>query len=306
MATRLVIAGAGSGKTSFLVEKALNIENSNVLITTFTESNKEVILRKIVEKNKYLPKNITVQTWFSFLLQHGVRPYQSLLNNALDLKEIGFYLHQGKSGLREVTRTGRPIYWGETEFLRYYFTKDIKIYSDKISKFIYKTNVKSTGEVISRISRIYKHIFIDEVQDLAGWDLDLLLLLMSSGSEIEMVGDPRQAIYETNDSTKYAIYRGGNIKNFLTDHASQEMLTIDETTLGRSHRNNAQICDFSSKLFPNMSEITICECVPCRSYNNTHSGIFLVRESDVNKYQEFYKPTILKQKSAIFPSTTRA
>ncbi|MFH0906204.1 MAG: UvrD-helicase domain-containing protein, partial [archaeon] len=75
---KLIIAAAGSGKTTFLVNEALKKEG-NVLITTFTEANEAEIKNKIIKIRKCIPSNIIIQTWFSFLLQHGVRPYQDSL-----------------------------------------------------------------------------------------------------------------------------------------------------------------------------------------------------------------------------------
>jgi len=76
---KLIVAAAGSGKTSLLVNRALK-QTGNVLITTFTEANEGEIKKKLLERAKCFPKNVVVQTWFSFLLQHGVRPYQSAMD----------------------------------------------------------------------------------------------------------------------------------------------------------------------------------------------------------------------------------
>ena len=43
---RLIVAAAGSGKTTFLVEEALKIKDKNVLMTTFTEANEAEIKKK--------------------------------------------------------------------------------------------------------------------------------------------------------------------------------------------------------------------------------------------------------------------
>ena len=72
----LIIAAAGSGKTTHIVNEALKQREGRVLITTYTEANEAEIRKRIIEKSKCIPENITVQTWFSFLLQHGARPYQ--------------------------------------------------------------------------------------------------------------------------------------------------------------------------------------------------------------------------------------
>ena len=45
---------------------------------------------------------------------------------------------------------------------------------------------------MDRISRIFSHILVDEVQDLAGYDLELLKLFLKSCSSVLLVGDPRQ------------------------------------------------------------------------------------------------------------------
>lgn len=298
---KMIIAAAGSGKTTYLVEEAFKIKDENVLITTFTETNRDEIIKKIIKKKKFVPKNIVVQTWFSFLLHHGVRPYQSILDDSLHKKKIGFYLITGRSGLRYRNSQGMPVYWGEKDFFKYYFTNDLKIYSDKISKFVFETNKKSKGEVIDRVSRIYKHIFIDEIQDLAGWDLEILKLLIESKSNILMVGDPRQAVYETNDSTKHQKYRDGKIIDYLKDNCKQNTYIIDTETLNVSHRNNASICEFSSKLYPSLKVVLPCTCVNCRTYKVTHEGIYLIRESELSSYIRTYKPQILRYSQAIYP-----
>ena len=75
---KLIIAAAGAGKTTFLVDEALKIKDERVLITTYTQANEEEIKKKIIEVNRCIPSNVIVQTWFSFLLQHGVRPFQGV------------------------------------------------------------------------------------------------------------------------------------------------------------------------------------------------------------------------------------
>ena len=70
-------------------------------MTTFTEANEAEIRKKIVEKNKFIPSNITVQTWFSTLLQHGIRPYQGCLFDH-DIK--GMNLVSGRSAPYAVRR----------------------------------------------------------------------------------------------------------------------------------------------------------------------------------------------------------
>ena len=74
----LIIAAAGAGKTTFLVKKALEI-SENVLITTYTDANEQSIRDKFYEINGCIPSNVTIMPWFSLLIKHGIRPYQSIL-----------------------------------------------------------------------------------------------------------------------------------------------------------------------------------------------------------------------------------
>jgi DNA helicase-2/ATP-dependent DNA helicase PcrA len=299
---KFIIAAAGSGKTTRLVKEALAVKKENVLITTFTETNEQEIRAKILKFRKCIPNNITVQTWFSFLLQHGVRPYQGTMQPQLISRKIGFYLHEGKSGLRGYNYLGIPIYWGEADLKHYYFTKDFKIYSDKIAKFVFECNKKESNEVIARLTRIYPHIFIDEVQDLAGWDLDILGLLFQSSSRVLMVGDPRQGTYSTNDSAKYKKYRNGRIRDFIEKECPKDICEIDTTSLNRSHRNNKHICAFSSKLYPEYNACEPCDCPKCRGDIPDHQGVFLVREADVESYRSKYRPErILRYREAASP-----
>lgn len=291
---KLIIAAAGSGKTTFLVKKSLEIEDEPILITTYTEFNAREIRNKFIKRKGCMPRNVTIQTWFSFLLQHGVRPYQSVLNESLHNTNVGFYLTNEKSGKRFIApgkpmlSGGRPVYWGQADFLKCYFTASGKIYSDKISKFVCDANSTTDGEVVERISRIFRHIYIDEIQDLAGYDLDIIKQLFKSKSNIILVGDPRQVTYLTHQSPKYKKYASGQIKLFVENGLGKKIqCNVDETTLSASHRNNQLICDYSAKLYPQLSTPMACSCPTCHTEND-HTGVFVIKPSDVERYHAKY------------------
>lgn len=271
---KLIIAAAGSGKTSLLIKEALKIHGEKVLITTYTQANEEEIRKKFFEENKCIPENIDVQTWFSFLLKHGVRPYQSYLYE----KDI--------NGLLLVNDQSAK-YIKESEIQKHYFTDTQKIYSDKISKFVLKCNEVGNGCVIDRLSRIYSHIFIDEVQDLAGYDLEILKLLFNCGSNTLLVGDPRQGTYSTNSSSKNKKYRKSEIVSFFEKIPSE--IETDNTSLNINHRCVSQICKLSNKLFPDL---------PCSTSGNIkttgHDGVFLVKPQDAENYLTRYNPIQLR------------
>lgn len=284
MNNKVIIAGAGAGKTTFLINEAIkNCQENNILITTFTQANRDEIKKKVIEKKGYIPANITIQTWFSFLLQHGVKPYQSVLFNELTFNKVsGLILEQGRS----------TQYIKKTD-LNYYFAENFKIYSDKLSLFVVQCNEKSKGEVIDRISRIYSHIYIDEFQDLSGYDLDILDLFFNCKSEILLVGDPRQSTYSTNNNPKNAKYKGANIIDFF--RKKKEILEIDKISLSINYRCNKEICELSNKLFPNYE--------PISSNNNDadeeHCGIIEISKNEINEYLQKYNPVQLRYNRSV-------
>ncbi len=283
---KLIIAAAGSGKTTYLIDEAIKNREKKVLITTYTQANEAEIKKKIIEKINYIPENITVQTWFSFLLKHGVRPYQGII---FDKRINGLILVNSQSGLKGYTKFKQPIYFGEErEFENHYFSNSIKIYSDKLSKFVFRCNEKTNGAVISRISKIYSRIFIDEVQDLAGYDLELLKLLFSSNAEVLLVGDPRQGTYSTNSSSKNKQYKKVNVVNYFFQDKSINIET-DETSLLINYRSNKPICDLSNKLFQYFSGTNSGNQIITE-----HDGVFFIREKDVEQYLKKYNPVQLR------------
>jgi DNA helicase-2/ATP-dependent DNA helicase PcrA len=305
MNNSLVIAAAGSGKTTYLVEQALAVPSTeSVLITTYTEANERQIRDRFIKAIGYIPAHITILTWFSLLLQHGVRPFQSILNDSVHTKTIGFYLTNKRSGQKfgydgnPLLVAGKPVYWGEADFKHHYFTADFRIFSDKISKFVINTNEKSKGLVISRLIKMFNHIFIDEVQDLAGYDLELIKLLFQFAQRVLLVGDPRQVTYATHQSAKYSKYTDGKIKEFILNELGKKIkCEVDEVSLARSHRNNSSICKFSSKLYLDLPVTLPCECKVCRQ-ESPHMGVFVVRPNQVSNYLKLFAPLQLRWSSS--------
>lgn len=288
---KLIIAAAGSGKTTYLINEALKNNQDNILITTYTQANKEEIINKFIQINKYIPRNITIQTWFSFLIQHGVKPFQG---------QMGLFDFDYKGLLKFNTKSAKYI--KETDTVNYYFSDDQRIYSDKLSKFVVRSNEKGSGNVLNRIARIYDCIYIDEVQDLAGYDLDLLKLLFRTQLSILLACDPRQVTYLTHNESRYKKYRDGKIVEFIKTECKKIFPheNIDETTLKYSHRNNLAICEFASKLYPDYPKSMPCTCVSCRD-NDTHTnqGVYLIRKKDVVKYLKEFNPVQLRWDSRI-------
>ncbi|MGX8797667.1 UvrD-helicase domain-containing protein [Fusibacter sp. JL298sf-3] len=281
---KLIIAAAGSGKTTYIVNKAVELKGKKVLITTYTTANEKEIRDKFIDVNGCIPSNVVIQTWFSLLLEHGVKPFQNYITN----KRInGLLLVNQRSGLKFKGKF--PSYYPETEVDKHYFSPDYNIYSDKISKFIIKCNEKCSNQIFRRLEKIFDDIFIDEIQDLAGYDLELIKLLLQSKIRTTLVGDPRQVTYLTHNEKKYEKYRNGKIREFLLNECKNCKPHVDELILGNSYRCNADICSYSSKLFPEYNT-----CGSNQSKQTEHDGVYFVKEKDVEEYIMKYNPVLLR------------
>jgi DNA helicase-2/ATP-dependent DNA helicase PcrA len=261
---KVIIAAAGSGKTTYLVNEALKIKDNNIIITTFTIENEKEIYNKMIKANKCIPGNIKIQTWFSFLIQHGARPFRK---NFYDDDINGLKLEGGRSA----------PYINETDIKRHYFTDNKRIYSDKLAKFTIKCNEENDGAVINRLSRIYSYIYIDEAQDLAGDDLEFLKLLFKSSINVLLVCDPRQGTFSTNNSAKNKQYSKSNILKFFDDN--YKLIDKDDISLNTNYRCVSSICEFSDKLFPDFGKTTTSN-----KETTGHDGVFLIKPKDIAQY----------------------
>lgn len=159
------------------IKEILKFDQGNVLIVTGTENSVEEIKNKFLELNKYIPNNVTIQDWFSFLLEHGVHPYQGVIFP----EEIRIL------GIKIVNNNISNM--GDNSTDSYYLNEENDIYSDKISKFVLECNKKSNGAVIKRLANIYQYIFIDGSVELGGDDLEIVKMLKLKNFKVVVEGE---------------------------------------------------------------------------------------------------------------------
>ena len=271
---RVIIACAGSGKTTRLVTEALDSPHRRIAIVTYTNNNTREICNKFGRLNSGVPKHVDSMTWFGFLLRECARPYQ---RSKYAEKRIG--------GLQFVNEQS-AWYSLETDTRRHYFANGEFIYSDKIAKFAAKCEAASGQRVTSRLRQIYTDVFIDEFQDLAGWDLEVIKMLLQSEIRITLVGDPRQHIYSTNPSQKNKQYLGIKVMNLLEKWKLDGLCSVK--SMNGTYRCNGAICDFANALWPGMDAMT-----PLRGDETGHDGVFVVKEDAIEKYMRRFRPRVL-------------
>lgn len=272
---RVIIACAGSGKTTRLVNEALTERDRRIAIVTYTNNNTREISKKFGELNSGIPEHVDVMTWFGFLLRECARPYQRAKYSEKRIESLLFVNQQSAR------------YIAETDTNRHYFANGEFIYSDKIAKFVIECEDKSSTALTARLGQLYTDVFIDEFQDLAGWDLEVIEMLLQSGISVTLVGDPRQHIYSTNPSSKNNQYLGINVVKLVEEWERRGLCSVEYVS--ETYRCNTAICESSNALWPGMDGMR-----PLRSDTSGHDGVFLIGKDVIEKYIRLFKPQVLR------------
>ncbi len=282
-ANRIIIASAGSGKTTRIVTEAAEATGERSALITYTINGTSELRAKAHRSYGLLPPHMKVATWYSFLLHHFIRPYQrELYEPRIDQ----LTMVEGRSAR----------FAKETETHRHYFLKPGHIYLDKVSKFASVVIDRTNGTPLRRIEQIFDHLYIDEVQDLAAWDIDLVEQLLCSGIAITMVGDIRQATYRTNQAQKHSKFAGPRIIDKFQEWEKRGLATIEYQAV--SHRCVQAICTYADAYYPDLPAAQ-----SLNTQKSDHDGVFAVRLSHVDGYMKRYKPQTLrlKQTSTVIP-----
>ena len=276
------ISAAGSGKTTRICKDALvAVENSRkkALIVSYTNRGVEAIENAIKSNNGgILSSRIDIKTWYVFVLNDLLRPYQITIDgiNTNEIKGLNFEQNPYDKYHAKGTRAR-------------YLDKTSNVKSDVASEMAYVIMCRTKGVPLKRLFGIYSHIYIDELQDMSGSDLNVINELLKLGDNIVCCGDHRQATFCTNKSKKNKQFSGKNLLTYCS-RAAENMKVSVETEL-ISHRFNRSICSFANTLFPDDSSNDMASDM--RELKG-HDGVFVISAEDENSYYETFHPQVLR------------
>ncbi len=274
MANEVIIAAAGGGKTTSLVARARALEFQKVAVVTYTTNNVQEIKNKLYSLHPALPTHVEIWPWFRFLLHEMARPYQrAILGRRID----GLCWVDGRS----------DRYANRSDAKRFFLSSGSQIYSDKIARFVVECDKTTGGDVIKRLEERFQTIFIDEIQDLAGYDLELLELILRSKIDLVMVGDPRQATIRTNNSGMNSAFAWAKIIKKFRDWDKAGLATLSFAQ--ETHRCNQAIADLADSFYP-----TEPKTISKNDIIKGHDGTFLVSPSGLPKYVKTFGPQVLR------------
>lgn len=301
----IYVAAAGSGKTSFIIKKLIEryrygIGEKKLIAITYTARNQENVKNKI---SKYfggiIPGNIEILGWYSFLLDYWIRPFKGTVLDILYEKNISIIKVDGQSGIQKMPN-GKVICTYHSDEEKFLNKEHDCIFSDKLAEFAYKCYEKNKLTLQQRLSNIIDSIFIDEIQDLSGWDFEIIKVIVQSSYPVNCIlcGDPRQQTYKSSSSSKNKVY-GGRIDLYAEQKINKirkKYVSIDNHTLNFSHRCITDICDFASKIAIGYEKTQSCNCQSCcqkRTNYKHRKGMFLLKRKDIMDYIEEYHPISL-------------
>ena len=222
MDKRVIFAVAGSGKTTYIIDK-LN-ESKKSLIITYTENNFKNLRHKIIKKFGFFPTNIKVFTYFTFIHSFCYKP-------------LLWFKYQTKG----LTFKDCPIFANdEARFI----DKSKRLYHSRISNLLDKNRILK--DVNNRVEKYFDNLFIDEIQDFSGHDFNFLKKLSQANIDILFVGDFYQHTYDTSRDCKVNC-------SLHKDYAKYQLkfrdmgVTVELNALKKSYRCSPAICNFISQ-----------------------------------------------------------
>lgn len=250
-----MLAVAGAGKTSYIVDRLSN--NKRSLIVTYTDTNYTNLEKKIRDKFCGVwPDSITLMTYFTFLYRFCYKPFLS------DIVKAKGILYENN-----------PNRFAKQDNANYFLSSSQYLYNNRLAFFLEKMGIVT--KIQTRISKYFDEFVFDEVQDIAGRDFSFMEQLMDTYVNMLFVGDFYQHTFDTS--------RDGNVNGSLFNNKSayeahflHKGFVCDCSTLKKSWRCSANVCNYVR------NNLGICIYSNRSSSDNTN----VFRVTDVNQIQK--------------------
>lgn len=275
MANRLILAVAGSRKTQGIVDHCASLTcERRAVIVTYTQRNQTELRARLRDCGGGRP-TIVVTGWFTFLLREFARPFIPLKFPEARVRGFNF--------------DGRPHMYaaGINRFL----DQDGAVYKSELGRLAYELIIASDGASIRRLECMYDEIHIDEVQDLSGYDWEVVDALLRSRLDVQMVGDIRQAVLSTNPrGQKNKKYAYAEVIGWFREREAAGLIEIVENST--TWRCRPEIAHFSDSIFD--SSWPFPQTASMNHRVTGHDGVFLVHPKNVFEYMARYRPQCLR------------
>jgi DNA helicase II / ATP-dependent DNA helicase PcrA len=262
----VVLACAGAGKTWGICNDSICCESipKKTLMVSYTHKGVYSIKKEYAKQNLgVLNKNVKVCTWFQFILRDLIKSYQkSFLNEISQIRSCDFSRMYGIDYSRKNSK-------------EYFLNSHNDVKANRASEFAILLNKRSDGAVLRRLEETYSCIYIDELQDLVGKDIELLELLFLSSIKIYCVGDYKQATLKTHNPKSNKKKGGMYVFSYLETIKESHRIEIIKNSYSR--RFITDIAQFANLFYTEEPVTSIVEA------NELSMGVFQILEDDVHK-----------------------
>jgi DNA helicase-2/ATP-dependent DNA helicase PcrA len=220
MDKRVVLAVAGAGKTTYIVDR-LSLEKRS-LIVTYTTNNTANLRAKIISKFGYFPENIKLLPFFTFLYSFCYRP---ILSYSFASQGLTFH-----SPPRFIAKTNPLFFKSHNDY----------IYSNRLTLLMMEHGL--IPKISERINKYFDEFVVDEVQDIGGRDFNFMMDLVGNVPSL-LVGDFYQHTYNTSFDGRVNVHLYSDVESYK-DSLRNAGLTVDVTTLNKSYRCAPATCEY--------------------------------------------------------------
>ena len=275
----LILAGAGSGKTSVLTKrvayliKERNVSPKNIVAITFTNKAAKEMKERIIKEVGKEGYDIQISTFHSFGLRIIKENYEKLgyeknftiidSDDSLTvvkkiIKDIGYdpKIYNPRAIRNKISSCKNEMTSPEA-YERYAasdFEKVVQEVYAKYEKKLQRNNsvdfddllllpielFKKNPDILNKYQDLYQYILIDEYQDTNEAQYILTKMLSAKNRKITCVGDDSQSIYS---------FRGANYKNILNfekDYKDAKTILLEQ-----NYRSTSNILDAANQVIKN-------------------------------------------------------
>lgn len=262
----LILAGAGSGKTTVLVSRTGRLiservaQAQEICVLTFTNKSARELKHRVSAKLGNTGQGLWAGTFHSFGLQilrrfhkhAGLSPYfgivdQSDCNSILkellkdvknstkdkfDVDKILSMINDRRTGMAVQTE-GFDEYHEMAELLAPKFAKRLEhLGVVDFEGLLIKPMMlfRENPDILEKVQNMFTQVMVDEFQDTNRMQMDLIHQIVRGHNNLTVVGDDDQSIYG---------WRGAEVKNIL--NFPQEFKNCEVIKLERNYRSSAEI-----------------------------------------------------------------
>lgn len=306
----LVLAGAGSGKTSVIIEKIsylieqLLYPAKSILAVTFTnKAAKEMQERIKARLDKDLCKGLVISTFHSLGLSILKKHYAELgykksftlfdsadsLNLIHDIAYEEFQLPKQNSGMIQ----SKISFWksalltpdevdtkNDLEEQALFIYKEYQKYLKSYNSFDFDDLIFQPIQLFKNNESIqkfwtdkFRYILIDEYQDTNESQYQLLKYLTKEKNKFTVVGDDDQSIYAWRGS------KPENLKHLQEDFSNLKVIKLEQ-----NYRSTGRILNVANKLIANNSHIFEKQLWSNKGYGDHVKIISLINDEDEAQY----------------------